>query len=75
MTAVGKIHTHYGVARLAGCEQHCKVCTCARVGLYVAVLAAEKLIKAFARQVLDNIHELAAAVIALTGVTLGVFVG
>ena len=43
--------------------------------LHVGVLGAEQLLGAVARQVLDDVGELAAAVIALAGIAFGVLVG
>ena len=47
----------------------------AGVGLDVGVLGAEELFGAVAGEVLDDVGELAAAVVALAGVAFGVFVG
>src|SRR5579862_67731 len=42
--------------------------------LHVGVLGAEQLLRPVARQILDDIGKLAAAVVAFSGVSLGVFV-
>ena len=48
---------------------------CAGVGLDVDVLGAEQLLRPVAGQVLGNVHDLAAAVVAASGVALGVLAG
>ena len=47
----------------------------ARVRLHVGVLGAEQLLHAVDRQLLGDVDELAAAVVALAGIALGVLVG
>src|SRR5690606_12674729 len=47
----------------------------ARMRLHVGVVRAEQLLQPVDRQPLGHVHELAAAVVALAGVTLGVLVG
>ena len=73
--AVGEIHAHYGVAGREHCKEHCKVCAGARVGLHVAVLAAEELLYAAAGEVFGDIDKLTAAVVAMTGIAFGIFIG
>src|SRR5205823_4323746 len=46
----------------------------ARVWLYVRVLGAEELLRAVDRELLDGVDELAAAVVAPTGIALRVLV-
>ena len=43
--------------------------------LHVRMLSAEELLGTIAREILDDIAEFAAAVIAASGVTFGIFVG
>ena len=45
------------------------------MGLDVGRLGAEELLGPFDGQIFDHIHKFAAAVIALAGVTLGIFIG
>ena len=59
--------THGGVGGLIGLR--------AGVRLHVDVLGAEELLGALAGQVLDDVGELAAAVVALAGIAFGVLVG
>ena len=58
---------HGGVGGLVGLR--------AGVRLHVGVLGAEELLGAVARQVLHDVGELAAAVVALAGIAFGVLVG
>ncbi len=44
------------------------------MGLHVRVLRAEQLFGAVTRQVFDNVRELASAVVALAGISLGIFI-
>ena len=74
VSALVEVHTHYGVAGLEHCEVYGCVCLCARVGLYVCVVCSEKLAGALTRDLLYNVYAFAAAVVALSGVTLGVLV-
>src|SRR5208282_128273 len=53
----------------------CHVGLGAGVRLDVGVLGAEELLGAVARQVLDHVRKLAAAVVALGGITLRILVG
>ena len=75
MAAVGQIHAQYGVAGLDERKVDRHVGLCAGVGLYVDMLRAKKLVGPVDGQVFHLIHALAAAVVALAGITLGVFVG
>ena len=45
------------------------------MGLDVRVAGAEKLLRPLDGQALSNIDKLAASIVAVTGVTLGIFVG
>lgn len=75
MSAVGEIHAHDRVARLARCKEHGEIGARARVGLHVAVFAAEQLFEPLPRKVFGDIHKLAAAVVAVRGVAFGIFIG
>ena len=63
--------------RVAGLEQRevrRHVRRRARMRLHVRVLGAEQLLRAVDRELLDLVHDLAAAVVALAGIALGVLV-
>ena len=74
VAAVGQVHRQVGVARLEQRHQHGHVGLAAAVGLDVGRLAPEQLLRAIARQPLDRVDVLAAAVVAPSGVALGVLV-
>jgi hypothetical protein len=73
--AVREIHAQDGVARFQHGDVHGHVGLRARVRLHVGVLGAEQGLRALDRQRLGDVHELAAAVVPLPGVALGVLVG
>ena len=75
VAAVGQAHAHDAVARLQHGEVDGHVGLRAGVGLHVGVLGPEQLLGAVDGQLLHDVHVLAAAVVAVTGVALGVFVG
>ena len=65
----------HGVARLEQAEVDGHVRLCAGVRLHVGVLGAEERLGAVDRELLELVDDLAAAVVALPGVALGVLVG
>ena len=75
VAAVSQAHAHDGVTRLQKCHVNGGVGLRARVGLDVGVLGAEQLAGALNGDVLHHVHHVAAAVVALGGVALGVFIG
>ena len=75
VAAFGQAHAHDGVAGLQQAEEHGLVGLRAGVGLHVGVLGAEQLLDAVDGQLLDDVDVLAAAVVALAGIALGVLVG
>ena len=75
VTAAGEVHAEQGVARLQQRRIHRKVCLRTAVRLDVDEFRAEELLGAGDGETLDLVDDLAAAVIALGGQALGVFVG
>ena len=75
VAAAVEVHAHEHVAGLAQREIDGDVGLAAGVRLHVGVLRAEELAGPAARDVLDHVDVLAAAVVALAGITLGVLVG
>ena len=73
--AVGQVQAHDGVARLDQRVHHRGVGLRAGVRLHVRVLGAEQGLDPVDRELLDHVHVLAAAVVALARVALGVLVG
>ena len=74
MTAVREVHAQDGVAGLCQRKIDGHVRLRARMGLYVCVLRAEELFCAVDCELFRHVHILAAAVIALAGISLRVFV-
>ena len=75
MAAVRQVEAHDGVAGREHGGVRGLVGLRAGMRLHVGVLGAEELLGAIARQVLHDIGEFAAAVVALAGIALGVLVG
>ena len=75
VAAVGEVRAQHRVARLEQGEVDRHVRLRARVRLHVDVLGPEELLAARDGQLLGDVHDLAAAVVALARVALGVLVG
>ena len=75
VAAVGQRQAHDRVARLQQGVVDGGVGLGAGVGLHVGVLGAEDRLGAIDRELLGDVDELAAAVVALAGIALGVLVG
>ena len=74
MAAVREVHAHDGIAGLEQREKDRHVRLRAGVRLDVRVGRAEELLRAVDSELLDDVDELAAAVITLAGIALGVLV-
>ena len=74
VTTVIEVQAHKSIARLQYCEQYSCVSLCARVRLYIGVLSTKEFLDAFDSQVLNDIHHLAAAVVALSWQTFCILV-
>ena len=75
VAAFGQAHAHDGVAGLEEGHEHRLVGLRAGVGLHVGGFGAEQRFHAVDRQLLDDVHVFAAAVVALGGIAFGVLVG
>ena len=75
VSSVCKVQSHERIARLHAGEENGHVGLCARMGLHVGVLRAVETADALDGQRLDLVHDLAAAVVARSGIAFGVFVG
>jgi hypothetical protein len=75
VAAFGQAHAHDGVAGLQEGQEHGLVGLRAGVRLHVGGFGAEQLLDAVDGQLLGDVDVLAAAVVALAGVALGVLVG
>ena len=71
---MSQVQAHERVARLQHGQQHGGVSLCARVGLHVGILSIKQLTDALDGQLLNLVHHLATAVVALAGIALGVLV-
>ena len=75
VTAVTEVEAHELVAGLEARHEHGHIGLCAAVGLDVGILGAEEPFDAFAGEVLGEVDHLAAAVVTVTGIALGILVG
>ena len=75
VTALGQVHTHNGIARLEHREINDLVRLGTGMGLDVGVIRAEQLAGALAGDILHYVYRVAAAVVALAGIALGILVG
>ena len=75
MSAVGKVHSHNGVAGIEDGELYRPVGVGSAVRLHVGVFATEYFAKTFLGDFLCYIAIFATAVISFTGITFCVFVG
>ena len=75
MAAVGQTHAQHGVAGLEQGEKGCQIGVGTGMRLDVGVIAAEQLAGPLTGQLLGDVHGAATAVILLTGIALGVFIG
>ncbi|MNQ66474.1 hypothetical protein D3C85_809660 [compost metagenome] len=75
VAALGQVHTHHGVAGIDQRQEDCGVGLGACMGLDVGVVAIEQRLDPFDGQALGHVHILAAAVVALARIALGILVG
>ena len=75
VSTVGQFEAENGVTRLREGVKHCGTGTGTRVWLNVGVCGAEELFGPLDGEVLGDIYKFASAVVALSGVTLGILVG
>ena len=74
MTALLKIHSHYGIAGIEQSKENGKIGVCTAVRLNVDVFRSEKLLGSVACDLLNNIDALTSAVVSLRRVALCIFV-
>ncbi len=72
---MGELKAQNGVTRLSESVQHCGAGARTRVGLDVGIGGTKKLFRPLNGEVFGNIDKFAAAVVALSGIPLGVLVG
>ena len=74
MAALRQVHAHDGIAHIQQRKVDGEVGLCAGVGLDIGVLGAEQLAGTVDGDLLDLVHKLAAAVVAMAGVAFRVLV-
>ena len=72
---MAEVHTHELVARLKHCHEHGHIGLGARVGLYIGPFSTEEFLGTLDGEVLGLVYNLAAAIVALCGIALSIFVG
>ncbi len=75
MPTVIQLHGQYRVARLEQGQIGCAIGLGARVRLNVGILGTKEFFGPLPGQFFGHVYELATAIVAMFGVTLGVFVG
>ena len=74
VSAVREVHAENRIARREKCKEHRHVRLCPRMRLDVRPRGAEQLLRAVDRKLFHDINVFAAAIVALAGVALGMFV-
>ena len=75
VSAVAEVHAHECVAGLQASHEHSHVGLCAAVWLHVDPLCIEQFLRAFTGKVFNLVHNLAAAVVAVSGIAFSILVG
>ena len=75
VSAVSEAHTENCIAGLKKCKIHCCICLCAGMGLNICEIRAEELLCTLDSYSLDYIDIFAAAIVTLSRISFGVFVG
>ena len=74
MATVGERHSQHGLTRLEQGKQDGAIRLRTRVRLHIDEAAPKELLCAIDRELFDNVHELATAIIALARITFGILV-
>ena len=72
---MSEIKTHESVAGLEACHEDSHIGLGTRVGLHIGILGSEKLFQTVLSKCFSLINHLAAAIVAVTGVSFGILVG
>jgi hypothetical protein len=75
VSTVVKLERKHGVTRLQQGQVDRFIGLCAGMGLDVGMVSAKDLLGAANGKSFDNVHIVAAAIITLAGITLGIFIG
>ena len=74
VAAMVEVQAHEGIARIEASQEDGRVSLSARVRLHVSILGSEKLADAVDSELLNFVHHLTSAIIALARITFGIFV-
>ena len=74
MTALGKIHTHDGIARFQESKIYSQVSACTAVRLNIGIICAKQFFRTFNSQSFYFINVFTAAIITMSGITFCIFV-
>ena len=74
VTAVSEVQAHESVARFHHSHEHSHVGLGTRVRLHVGIFGAKELLEAFDGKRFSFVHHLTATVVAVSGVSFGIFV-
>ena len=75
VSAVGKAHTHQRITGLQQRQLNSHIGLCTGVGLHIGKFCTKQLLGALDTQAFQFIHEVAAAIVALAGQALSIFIG
>ena len=74
VAAVREVQSHKCVAGFEHSHKHSHIGLRARVRLHIGIFSAKKLLEAFDSQRFHFVDHLATAVIAVSGITFGIFI-
>ena len=75
MSAVIKVHAHICITGLKHSEENSHVSLCSRMRLNINVVTAKQLLGPLSCKFFNHIHTFAAAVVSLTRISFGIFIG
>ena len=75
VTSVVEVESHEGVAGIEYCQEDCSVGLSTRVRLHVGVFSSEEFLDSVDGQLFHLVHHLTTAVVSLSGIAFGIFVG
>ncbi len=75
VSALVEVQSHELVAWLQHCQQHCSICLCSGVRLYIGIFCTEELLHAVNGKLLTLVDDLTAAIVAVSGISFGILVG
>ena len=75
MAAISQVHAHYCIPRSQQGKEHCHIRLSTGMRLHVGITGTKQLLGTVNGQLLHHIHMLAATIITLARITLGILVG